>query len=99
LLGIEVASGGYFGGGPDECRAIAEKATTPKAAIMTTLAAIVAAWEGSTAGTCGAIPPHGTPACSALIEWGYQPSEVERLLLGEESTGASDTSTDADNAA
>ena len=31
----------------------------------------------------------------ALMEWGYQPSEVERLLLGQEPTSSTENS-DAD---
>jgi ParB family chromosome partitioning protein len=100
LLGIEVAGGGYYGGGHEECRKIAEKATTPKAAIMTTLAALVAAWEGSTGKHMWRNPTAwDARVLRALMEWGYQPSDVERLLTGEEPTGASDESADADNAA
>ena len=33
----------------------------------------------------------------ALVEWGYQPSEVERILLGEEPQPSTETDGD-DNA-
>jgi len=50
---------------------------------MTTLAAVVAAWEElPSARTRGATPPSDARMPGALIEWGYQASDVERLLLG-----------------
>ena len=64
LLGIDTPTG-YYGAGYEDCRKIATKASTPKAATMTTLAAVLAAWEDSTGGTRGATPARGTPACSA----------------------------------
>ncbi len=101
LLGVEVPTG-YYGAGHDECHKIATKATTPKAATMTTLAAVVAAWEATTGKHSWRNPTAwDARVLGALVEWGYQPSEVERILLGEEpqqSTG-SDEADDATDAA
>ena len=84
LLGIDVPTG-YYGAGHDECHKIATKASTPKAATMTTLAAIVAAWEATTGKHSWRNPTAwDSRVLGALVEWGYQPSEVERILLGEE---------------
>lgn len=83
LLGIDVPTG-YYGAGHDECRKIATKATTPKAATMTTLAAVVAAWEASTGKQTWRNPSAwDARVLGALMEWGYKPSDVERLLLGQ----------------
>ena len=80
LLGIDVPSG-YYGAGYEECQKIATKATTPKGATMT----VLAAWEDST-GKQTWRNPTGWDArvLGALAEWGYEPSDVERLLLGEQ---------------
>ena len=84
LLGIDVPTG-YYGAGYEECHKIATKASTPKAATMTTLAAIVAAWEATTGKHSWRNPTAwDARVLGALVEWGYQPSEVERILLGEE---------------
>ena len=85
LLGVDVPTGFYYGAGPEECRKIATKASTPKAATMTTLAAVVAAWEATTGKHSWRNPSAwDARVLGALVEWGYQPSEVERILLGEE---------------
>lgn len=90
LLGIDVPTG-YYGAGYEECHKIATKASTPKAATMTTLAAIVAAWEATTGKHSWRSPTAwDARVLGALVEWGYQPSEVERLLLGEEQSTGSD---------
>lgn len=61
---------------------LAAKANTPKTAIMTTLAAVVTAWEATlTRMTWRGPSPWDARMLTALTEWGYQPSEVERLLL------------------
>ena len=84
LLGVDVPTG-YYGAGYEECHKIATKASTPKAATMTTLAAIVAAWEATTGKHSWRNPTAwDARVLGALVEWGYQPSEVERILLGEE---------------
>ncbi|MGE9808983.1 ParB/RepB/Spo0J family partition protein [Janibacter sp. G1551] len=90
LLGIEVPTG-YYGAGHDECHKIATKATTPKAATMTTLATVVAAWEASTSKHTWRSPSAwDARVLGALVQWGYQPSEVERILLGEEPQASTD---------
>ncbi|PUA79503.1 ParB/RepB/Spo0J family partition protein [Nocardioides currus] len=91
LLGIEVPTG-YYGAGHDECHKIATKATTPKAATMTTLATVVAAWEASTSKHTWRSPSAwDARVLGALAQWGYQPSEVERILLGEEPQASTDS--------
>ncbi|MBZ5733599.1 ParB N-terminal domain-containing protein [Nocardioides sp. TRM66260-LWL] len=100
LLGVERPTG-YYGAGHDECRKIATKASTPKAATMTTLAAVVAAWEATTGKHSWRNPSAwDARVLGALVEWGYQPSEVERILLGEEQPTTDDDASDAadDNA-
>ncbi|WP_460841569.1 ParB/RepB/Spo0J family partition protein [Nocardioides marmoraquaticus] len=88
LLGIERSSG-YYGAGIRECHELAAKPATPKAATMLTLATIVAAWEHGTGKQTWRNPSAwDARVLGALIEWGYQPSEVERLLLGEDATDA-----------
>lgn len=94
LLGIDVPTG-YYGAGYEECHKIATKASTPKAATMTTLAAIVAAWEATTGKHSWRNPTAwDARVLGALVEWGYQPSEVERILLGEEPQPSEDDSDD-----
>ncbi len=84
LLGIDMPSG-YYGAGYEECHKIATRATTPKAATMTTLAAVSPRGRTPSADTRGATPARGTPACSPRSWRGAtQPSDVERLLIGEE---------------
>ena len=96
LLGIDVPTG-YYGAGHDECHKIATKASTPKAANMTTLAAVVAASEATTGKHSWRNPiAWDARALGALLEWGYQPSEVERLLIGEEPSDTSATDDEAE---
>ena len=89
-VGIDAPSG-HYGAGYSECHKIATKASTPKVATMTTLAVVLAAWEDST-GKRTWRTPSGWDArvLGALLGWGYQPSDVERLLLGEEPTGSTE---------
>ena len=99
LLGVERPTG-YYGAGHDECHKVATKASTPKAATMTTLAAVVAAWEATTGKHSWRNPTAwDARVLGALVEWGYQPSEVERILLGEEQQPTTDeaVSDDADD--
>ena len=98
LLGIDVPSG-YYGAGYEECQKIATKATTPKGATMTVLAAVLAAWEDST-GKQTWRNPTGWDArvLGVLAEWGYEPSDVERLLLGDEAESSADRDADSDAA-
>ena len=46
LLGLDTAS--VYGGGRQAAERLADQQATPKAATMTTLAAVVTAWEAST---------------------------------------------------
>lgn len=95
LLGIDVPTG-YYGAGHGECHKIATKASTPKAATMTTLAAVVAAWEATTGKHSWRNPTAwDARVLGALVEWGYQPSEVERILLGEEPQPSTEDDSDA----
>lgn len=98
LLGVDRPTG-YYGAGHDECHKIAAKASTPKAATMTTLAAVIAAWEATTGKHSWRNPTAwDARVLGALVEWGYQPSEVERILLGEEpqtSTGSDEPDDEA----
>lgn len=96
LLGVDVPTG-YYGAGYEECHKIATKASTPKAATMTTLAAIVAAWEATTGKHSWRNPTAwDARVLGALVEWGYQPSEVERILLGEEPQPSTEDDSDDD---
>lgn len=99
LLGIDVPTG-YYGAGYEECHKIATKASTPKAAIMTTLTAVVAAWEATTGKHSWRNPTAwDARMLGALVEWGYQPSEVERILLGEDPQPSTEDDGDADTVA
>ena len=80
LSGVGADKSRWDSGG--ELATIVAKGTTPKAAIMTTLGAIVTAWE-ATLGKHTWRNPSTWDArmLTVLSEWGYQPSEVESLLL------------------
>jgi len=83
LLGIkpmEDSTPAYYGNRAT-CARIVDQATTPKAATMRTLAAVIAAWEGRS-GTHTWRNPSAWDAVvmGALIGWGYPASEVEQLL-------------------
>lgn len=95
LLGLDTAS--VYGGGRQAAERLAAKQATPKAATMTTLAAVVAAWEAST-GKHSWRNPNAWDArvLGALIAWGYQPSEVESLLLGSDPADHEPTEAPAD---
>ncbi len=78
-----------------EVASIATKASTPKAATMTTLAAVVAAWEATTGKHSWRNPSHwDARMLGALMAWGYEPSVVERILLGEEPASIDAEATD-----
>jgi len=85
LLGLDTAS--VYGGGRQAAEHLAHQQATPKAATMTTLAAVVTAWEASN-GKHTWRNPNGWDArvLGALAKWGYQPSEVESLLLATNPT-------------
>jgi len=85
LLGLDTAS--VYGGGRQAAEHLAEQAATPKAATMTTLAAVVTAWESSTGKHTWRNPSRwDARVLGALSTWGYQPSEVEGLLLTTQPT-------------
>ncbi|KRA37906.1 MULTISPECIES: ParB/RepB/Spo0J family partition protein [unclassified Nocardioides] len=80
LLGLDTAT--VYGGGRQAAEHLADQQATPKAATMTTLAAVVTAWEASTSKHTWRNPSAWDHrVLSALSQWGYQPSEVENLLL------------------
>jgi ParB family chromosome partitioning protein len=85
LLGLDTAS--VYGGGRLAAEHLAEQAATPKTATMTTLAAVVTAWESSTGKHTWRNPSRwDARVLGALSTWGYQPSEVESLLLAAQPT-------------
>jgi ParB family chromosome partitioning protein len=80
LLGLDTAS--VYGGGRQAAERLAGQQATPKAATMTTLAAVVTAWEASTGKHTWRNPnAWDARVLGALATWGYQASEVESLLL------------------
>lgn len=82
-LGADPAPG-YFGASA-ECARLAAQPTSPKAQTMRTLAAVVLGWEESTDVHTWRNPDAWSRRImSALIEWGYEPSVVERLLVASE---------------
>lgn len=82
LLGVDTAS--VYGGGRRAAEHLAEQQATPKAATMTTLAAVVTAWESSTGKHTWRNPSRwDARVLGALSTWGYQPSEVESLLAAQ----------------
>ena len=81
LLGLDTAS--VYGGGRHAAERLAAQQATPKAATLTTLAAVLAAWEASTGKHTWRQPSAwDARVLGALTAWGYEPSEVEALLLG-----------------
>ena len=72
LLGVDRPTG-YYGAGHDGCYKTATKASTPKAATMTTLAAVVAAWEATE-----------VPADLAAIAEGRPPRGLGELLAARD---------------
>jgi ParB family chromosome partitioning protein len=82
LLGLDTAS--VYGGGRQTAEHLAEQQATPKAATMTTLAAVVTAWESSTGKHTWRNPSRwDARVLGALSTWGYQPSEVESILAAQ----------------
>ncbi|GAB3662634.1 hypothetical protein GCM10027596_24540 [Nocardioides korecus] len=85
LLGLDTAS--VYGGGRQAAERLADQQATPKAATVTTLAAVVTAWEASTGKHTWRNPNSwDARVLGALAKWGYQPSEVESLLLSAPTT-------------
>lgn len=90
LLGVTTTPG-YYGASQDVQNLLA-KQHTPKAATVLTMNAVLAGWENTT-GTHTWRNPTAWDGriLSALIEWGYEPSEVEKLLLPENTKNAEDS--------
>ncbi|HEY5514710.1 MAG TPA: hypothetical protein VIK12_00715, partial [Pengzhenrongella sp.] len=80
LLGLRPADGGYQSGAQLAARVLAQ-ATTPAAATMRTLAAVLAAWEARSGVHTWRNPgDYDAAIMAALIGWGYPASEVEQVL-------------------
>lgn len=78
LLGGKVEP--YYGNA-EACSAYGTGASTPKGATMRALAAVVAAWEARTSVQTWRGPSEwDSRVMGALIEWGYDASEIERTL-------------------
>jgi len=103
LLGIEAPSGYY--GSSEAVESLLAKQHSPKAQVALLLCAVIAAWEDTTGvHTWRNVTDWDSRIMTALVEWGYQPSEVESLLLPsddadpaievEVEADASDTTTD-----
>lgn len=89
LSGVGADKSRWDSGG--ELASIVAKGTTPKAAIMTTLGAVVTAWEATLGKHTWRNPSKwDARMLAALAEWGYQPSEVESLLLPQAEDSAED---------
>ena len=91
LLGVvpvEREAASYYGNRA-MCAQVLDQATTPKAALMRTLAAVVAAWEQRADTHTWRNPTEWDDTImTALIGWGYPASDVERLLLRSDSAEA-----------
>jgi ParB family chromosome partitioning protein len=92
---LDVERPGTHGGLIQACDTLAARATTPKASTMVTLAVVVAAWEDATGRHSWRNPTAwDARVLGALVEWGYEPSEVERIVLGEEPASVQADTTD-----
>jgi len=91
LLGVvpvEREAASYYGNRA-MCAQVLDQATTPKAALMRTLAAVVAAWEQRADTHTWRNPTEWDDVImTTLIGWGYPASDVERLLLRSDSADA-----------
>ena len=80
LLGLRPTDGGYQSGAQVAARVLAQ-ATTPAAATMRTLAAVLAAWETRSGVHTWRNPgAYDAAIIAAFIGWGYPASEVEQML-------------------
>ncbi len=79
------------------CQRLTDTAKTPKTTTMLTLAAVLAAWEDAATEWTWRKPSawDGT-VMHALTSWGYQASEVERLLIEPDADQETDD-TDSDD--
>ena len=83
---VDDASPSYYGNRA-ACARIIEQANTPKAALIRTLAAIVAAWEERSGTHTWRNPTQWDHVImTALTGWGYPASDVEHLLLHTDDT-------------
>jgi len=90
LLGLRPTDGGYQSGAQVAARVLAQ-ATTPAAATMRTLAAVLAAWEDRSGVHTWRNPgPYDAAVMAALVGWGYPASEVEQLLTAPDEHDAAD---------
>lgn len=97
LLGINAPEGVYRSSA-QVCARVLAQATTPKAATMRTLAAVLAAWEERSGVHTWRNPgPWDAAIMAALIGWGYPASDVERLLVSRDAPDEPDA-TDAPGA-
>lgn len=88
LTGQEVRPA-YTDEGRQQVEALHTTQGTAKAQTMRTLAVIIAAWEAHTDVHTWRGPDHWDQrVMAALAEWGYQPSEVEQLLLTDQDQNA-----------
>lgn len=88
ILGEEVSG---FYGDAETCQRIASDAKSPKAQTMRTLAAVVAAWEdGTDVHTWRNPTAWSRRVMAALVDWGYEASDIERTLLDDEPEVTSD---------
>jgi len=84
LLGVKPVEGNVpsYYGNRETCARIIEQATTPKAATVRALAAVLAAWEERSGTHTWRNPGTWDAAImGALVGWGYPASDVEQLLL------------------
>lgn len=80
LLGLRPADSGYQSGARVAARVLAQ-ATTPAAATMRTLAAVLAAWEARSGVHTWRNPgAYDATIIAAFVGWGYPASEVEQML-------------------
>ena len=80
LLGLRPADSGYPSGAQVAARVLAQ-ATTPAAATMRTLAAVLAAWEARSGVHTWRNPgDYDGAIMAAFVGWGYAASEVEQVL-------------------
>jgi ParB family chromosome partitioning protein len=97
LLGIHTPEGVYQSRA-QMCARVLAQATTPKAATMRTLAAVLAAWEDRSGVHTWRNPcPWDAAIMAALIGWGYPASDVEQLLVSRDAPDDHDA-TDAPGA-
>lgn len=93
------ATTGYHGS-RDALARLHATARTAKAATMLTLACVLAAWEDSTSVQTWRGPSAwDAEVLTALIGWGYEPSDVERVLLQAHPDRQDDTGENAPDGA